>query len=151
MARIGKGLLAGVAATAVLSALMIMKSMMGLMPELDLPKMIAGMMGAASQPTVGWAVHAMIGVIGYGVAIALLDARLPGDSRLAHGLEIGFAGWLLMMVALMPMAGAGLFGMALGVMAPMMTLVLHLVFGAVLGWTYGQLVPADTGPTRAPA
>jgi len=43
-----------------------------------------------------------------------------------------------MMVVLMPMAGAGLFGMSMGVMAPVMTLVLHLIFGAVLGWVYGQ-------------
>ena len=33
----------------------------------------------------------------------------------------------------MPMAGAGLFGMKLGMMAPLMTWVLHLVFGAVMG------------------
>lgn len=151
MERIAKGLLAGAAATVVLSALMIMKTMMGVMPDLDLPKMIAGMMGAPTIPIVGWAAHAMIGVVGYGVAIALLDDRLPGDSRLAHGALIGFGGWLVMMVALMPMAGAGLFGMAMGVMAPMMTLVLHLVFGAVLGWTYGRLVPHDAPLTRAAA
>jgi hypothetical protein len=44
------------------------------------------------------------------------------------------------MVAIMPMVGAGLFGLALGVMAPVMTLVLHLIFGAVLGWVYGRTV-----------
>lgn len=43
-----------------------------------------------------------------------------------------------MMVMLMPMAGAGLFGMNLGVMAPVMTLVLHLIFGAVLGLSYAK-------------
>jgi len=36
----------------------------------------------------------------------------------------------------MPMAGVGLFGMTMGLMAPMMTLVLHVIFGAVLGVTY---------------
>jgi hypothetical protein len=36
--------------------------------------------------------------------------------------------------------GAGLFGMNMGIMAPIMTLVLHLIFGAVLGWVYGLLV-----------
>ena len=144
MNRITKGLVAGIAATAVLSALMVMKSMMGLMPELDLPKMIAGMMGAPDQPALGWAVHAMIGVVGYGLAIALTDGRLPGRSRVLHGVLIGFVGWLIMMVMLMPMAGAGLFGMALGMMAPLMTLMLHLIFGAVLGWTYGRLLRDDT-------
>lgn len=33
----------------------------------------------------------------------------------------------------MPMVGAGLFGLQMGIMAPMMTLVLHLIFGAVFG------------------
>ena len=142
MGRIAKGLVAGAAATAVLSALMVMKAAMGLMPALDLPKMIAGMMGAPDAPIIGWGVHALIGVVGYGLAIAFLDNRLPGKSQELHGIQIGFAGWLVMMIMLMPMAGAGLFGMALGIMAPMMTLVLHLIFGAVLGWTFGRLAPA---------
>jgi hypothetical protein len=46
------------------------------------------------------------------------------------------AAWLGMMIIVMPMAGAGLFGMNLGIMAPVMTLVLHVVFGAVLGAVY---------------
>ena len=122
---------------------------MGLMPELDLPKMIAGMMGAPDQPALGWAVHAMIGVVGYGVAVALTDSHLPGRSRVMHGVLIGFAGWLVMMIMLMPMAG--LFGMALGMMAPLMTLMLHLIFGAVLGWTYGRLLRDDTHGNHAHA
>ena len=50
---------------------------MGQMPQLDLPKRTAGMMGAPNTPMIGWAVHVMIGVVGYGLAIALLDSRLP--------------------------------------------------------------------------
>ena len=37
MSRTGNGLLAGLAATVVLSALMVMKAAMGVIPELDLP------------------------------------------------------------------------------------------------------------------
>jgi len=40
----------------------------------------------------------------------------------------------------MPMAGAGFFGMQMGLMAPIMTLVLHLIFGAVLGLVHGNRV-----------
>lgn len=105
MSNIWKGLLAELAATLLLSALMVLKAMMGVMPELDLPKMIAGMMGSPSTPVLGWAVQFMIGIVG----------------------------WLLMMVVVMPLAGAGLFCMNMGLMAPVMTLALHLVFGAVLG------------------
>ncbi|MBI5011273.1 MAG: hypothetical protein HZC06_00110 [Methylocystis sp.] len=35
------------------------------------------------------------------------------------------------------MAGAGLFGINFGAMAPFMTLMLHIIFGAVLGGAYG--------------
>lgn len=41
----------------------------------------------------------------------------------------------------MPMTGAGIFGMNSGIMAPMMTFVLHIAFGAVLGGVYGTRVP----------
>ena len=144
MRSIGKGLLASLAATVALSILMVFKAMMGLMPELDLQKMIAGMMGSPDTPAVGWVIHFMIGVVVYGVAMALLDEHLPGNSRTTHGVILAFIGWLIMMVMMMPMAGAGMFGMKMGVMAPMMTLVLHLIFGAVLGWTYGKLMSSET-------
>ena len=138
MRDISKGMLAGIVATIVLSLLMVLKAMMGLMPQLDLPRMLAGMMGSPDMPSIGWIAHFAIGIVVYGVAIAVLDSKLPGTSRVGHGVMLGVIGWLIMMVALMPMAGAGLFGMNMGVMAPMMTLVLHLIFGAVLGWVYGR-------------
>ncbi len=37
------------------------------------------------------------------------------------------------------MAGAGIFGMNLGMMAPIMTMMLHAVFGAVLGGVFAKL------------
>lgn len=149
MSKIWKGLLAGLAATLVLSALMVMKATMGVMRELDLPRMIAGMMGSPEAPMLGWAVHFLIGIVGYGLGMAFLNARLPGDSPTVHGVIIGVVGWLLMMVMVMPMAGAGLFGMNMGLMAPAMTLVLHLVFGAVLGWAYGKLLSDAPGAVLA--
>lgn len=138
MRDIPKGMLAGLAATIVLSLLMVLKAMIGLMPQLDLPKMLAGMMGSPDMPIIGWIAHFVIGIVIYGIAIALLDAKLPGTSQVGHGVMLGVIGWLIMMVALMPMAGAGLFGMNMGVTVPMMTLVLHLIFGAILGWVYGR-------------
>jgi len=46
-------LVAGLAATVALSILMVMKAAMGVMPALDLPKMIAGMMGSPDTPMIG--------------------------------------------------------------------------------------------------
>ena len=152
MRDIPKGMLAGLVATIMLSVLMVLKAMMGLMPQLDIAKMIAGMMGSPDMPLIGWIVHFAIGIVIYGVAIAVLDSKLPGTSPVGHGVMLGVIGWLAMMVMLMPMAGAGLFGMNMGVMAPMMTLVLHLIFGAVLGWVYGRsAAPRDASISRARA
>ncbi len=57
------------------------------------------------------------------------------------------AAWLLMMVIVMPLAGAGLFGVHIGLIAPILTLVLHLVYGTVLGGFYGWLVRRHHSPT----
>jgi hypothetical protein len=55
----------------------------------------------------------------------------------------------MMMVAVMPMAGAGFFGMNLGIAAPVMTLMLHIIFGAVLGGVYGALQGREHGHQHA--
>lgn len=136
MERLGKGLLAGFAATLVLSALMVMKTLMGLMPQLDVIGMLSEMLGVTRFG--GWVAHFLVGTILYGGTIAVLGRSLPGGS-VAAGLLLGAGGWLMMMIVMMPMAGQGWFGMKLGVMAPLMTLMLHLIFGAVLGWVYGKL------------
>lgn len=136
-----KGLIAGFVATLVLSGLMVMKSMMGLMPELDVVAMLTHMMGATS-PLAGWAAHFMIGAIVWGGSFAFLNSSIPGGGQLAKGVVFGVGAWLLMMVMVMPMAGAGLFGMSFGMMAPVMTLMLHVIFGAVLGAVYGAQRPA---------
>jgi len=152
MRDIPKGMLAGLAATIVLSLLMVMKATMGLMPQFDMPAMLAGAMGSPDTPLIGWIVHLSIGIVVYGVAIGVLDPKLPGTSHVGHGVMLGVIGWLIMMVVLMPMAGAGLFGMNMGVMAPMTTLVLHLIFGAVLGWFYGRsAVSQDVSSPQAHA
>jgi hypothetical protein len=145
-------MLAGLSATAVLSLLMVMKAMMGLMPQLDILAMLAGAMGSPDTPLIGWIVHLAIGIVVYGAAIGVLDPKLPGTSHVGHEVMLGVIGWLIMMVVLMPMAGAGLFGMNMGVMAPMVTLVLHLIFGAVLGWFYGRsAVSQDVSSPKAHA
>jgi len=134
MQNILAGFLAGFVATIVLSAMMIAKGMMGVMPELDVIAMLSMMMGAPAA--LGWLAHFMIGTIAWGGGFAVLYALIPGGTALVKGIVFCIAAWLGMMIVVMPMAGAGLFGMNLGVMAPMMTLMLHIIFGAVLGVVY---------------
>jgi uncharacterized membrane protein YagU involved in acid resistance len=139
MESLGKGMLAGFIATIVLSALMILKTMIGLMPELDVAEMLGAMMKAGSAA--GWLAHFVIGTIAWGGLFALLEHRIPGHRIWLKGVEFGLGAWLLMMVLVMPMAGKGLFGLDLGLMAPIMTLTLHVVYGAVLGASYAASDP----------
>lgn len=138
-----RAMIASFVATVVLSILMLVKSMMGVMPQLDLVHMLSDMahayLGIEAGLWFGWIMHFMIGTVLWGLLYALLHRHLPGTSALAKGVTFGALAWLLMMLVPMPMAGAGLFGMKLGLMAPMMTLVLHLIWGAVLGATYAGL------------
>ncbi|ACR32747.1 DUF6789 family protein [Burkholderia glumae] len=140
---IGRGMLAGFVATVVLSILIMMKHAMGVMPELDPIGMISHMLGM-STPVVGWVMHFMIGIV-WGIAFASTSRMFPGPFWL-KGMLFAVVPWLVMMFAMMPMAGAGFFGLDLGMAAPVMTLMLHLVFGAVLGAVYGtrasQVTPA---------
>jgi len=143
MYKIRNSMTAGFIATVILSVLMVMKMKMGLMPDLNAIRMMTtmahGMLGTPATPLIGWAMHFMIGTVLWGVLFALLGKALPGGGYVSKGLSFGVLAWALMMVMVMPMAGAGFFGLSLGVMAPVMTLMLHLVYGAALGGVYGKL------------
>lgn len=137
MTNAGRGIVAGLVATAVLSMIMLAKGMMGLMPELDVIAMLSSMMNTA--PVVGWIMHFMIGMLAWGLGFVALNRFLPGRSDVSKGISFGIAAWVMMMIAIMPMAGAGLFGLKMGMAAPVMTLMLHVVYGAVLGFAYSKL------------
>lgn len=139
----GRGIIAGFIATVVLTVLMLVKEMMGLMPELNVISMLSTManakMGMPGTPMVGYLLHFVIGAIVFGVLFHVLNGSLPGGNQIMKGIVFGVAAWLLMMLLVMPMAGAGMFGMSMGMMAPVMTLMLHVIFGAVLGFSYSKL------------
>jgi hypothetical protein len=128
------GLVAGLISTVILSAMMLVKEMMGVMPELNVIAMLSTMMGAFAAW--GWLGHFIIGTVLWGGGFVMLYGLVPGATALVKGIVFGIAAWLGMMIVVMPLAGAGLFGMAFGIMVPMMTLVLHIVYGAVLGTVF---------------
>ncbi|EML5470854.1 hypothetical protein RSM50_003503 [Pseudomonas aeruginosa] len=151
MNRYVRSMTAGFVATVALSLLMLMKGAMGLMPALNPITMLTDMahaqMGMPASPMVGWVAHFMIGTVVWGILFALLFDKLPGRSALVKGMSFSVLAWLMMMIVPMPMAGAGLFGLALGMMAPVMTLMMHLIWGAVLGYTYDRF-QSNTGTGR---
>jgi hypothetical protein len=140
-----RGLLAGLIATVALSALMILKMVLGLLPQFNAVAMLAGIghgyLGLPATPAVGWIGHLVLGTVVWGLLFAGLDTVLPGPTMVVKGLVFGLLAWLAMMVIFMPLAGAGLFALDLGLPVTVATLVLHLIYGAVLGGVYGQSRP----------
>ncbi len=123
------GMVAGLVATAVVSGAM------GLLVPLGLAPDIIGLISHTLQTgrDTGWIVHFLVGTVAWGGFYAILQPFLPSRSGLVRGMMFGIAAWLAMMLVLMPIADAGYFGLALGWTTPFTTLMLHLLFGAVLG------------------
>lgn len=154
MNRLSAGLAAGFVATIVLSVLMVVKSKMGLMPDVNAIQMLTGMsnkmLGTPPNPAVGWVIHFLIGALLWGALFSALFDKLPAASAAVKGIVFSIGAWLLMMIGPMPMAGAGLFGLNIGIQAPVATLVLHIVFGGTLGAVFLRLYTADQPPVQAP-
>lgn len=86
---------------------MVAKKAMGVMRELDPINTITQMLGA-STTLVGWLMHFMIGII-WGAAFALTSRFFAGPFWL-RGADFSVIRQLIMMIVMMQMAGAGLFG-----------------------------------------
>jgi hypothetical protein len=123
------GMVAGLLATAVLSAAMSVMVGAGLAPD------IIGLISHTlrSGRDTGWIVHFLVGTVAWGGFFAILQPFLPSRSILVRGMMFSVAAWLAMMLILMPIADAGYFGLSLGWTTPFTTLLLHLIFGATLG------------------
>lgn len=143
-----KGMAAGLVAWVVLSALLLMKSSMSLMPELDPIQMLGNMFGGGSR-TVGWIVHFIIGTIVWGLLFTAIFGRAR-DGFWWRGIVFALGPWLIMEIVLMPMAGKGLFGLNVGMMGWIMPLVMHVIYGVVLGGVYGVLLKHEPEPASHP-
>jgi uncharacterized membrane protein YagU involved in acid resistance len=136
------GLVAGFIATVVLSIFMIVKSSVGLMPQLnpigDIVHVADRLTGVTLALPSGWIGHFVLGTVAWGIIYAALQASLPGTPAV-KGLIFGALAWLAMMIIFMPLAGNGLFALSLGPQATVATLVLHLIYGVVLGVAYAKV------------
>lgn len=138
------GVAAGLAATVVLSLLMLTK---GWLPQLDPVLMLDGVAHAAFAdlglpvPMAGWLWHFVIGALWWGPLFAIMVPILPGRRMWQKGVAFGFGASLLIVLMVMPLAGAGYFGMELSPLQPLATVLLHLVYGAVLGAMFARLAP----------
>ncbi len=131
--RIEHGAIAGIAGGIVFGVMM---GMMGMLP------MIGQMVGSPT-PGVGFFVHLIISaVIGGSFALLFHTLVKGGATGLGYGAAYGITWWFLGPLTLMP----AMMGMGIGVnwnataaAAMFPSLVGHLVYGLILGFTYALL------------
>ena len=141
-----KGMVAGLVATLVLSGLLLFKSNMELMPELNIIRLLTVLGGITTVQA--WMDHFIVGVVLWGLFFGAYDSLATRPAYWLKGIIFGVFAWLVMMVAFMPLAKAGIFGYRLGPIAAGVTLAYHLVYGVVLGTAYGLLTAWV--PVKAP-
>lgn len=137
-----RGVLYGLLATLVMTLIMLTGMGTGVapMPE-PIPKALAGLVLTAlvgEVPPLLAAVTGMVAHFGYGAGAGALYALLFRDrAGLPSGLLWGVLLWILMQVLVLPAIGWGFLGLAETGFPPKIgvgTLVLHLVYGGILGW-----------------
>lgn len=125
----------GVAATVAMSVLMLVGMGTGAapMPEPIPRAIVTGLLGPdLPQPLVmGLAIVLHLGYGGFwgGVLVSVMDRV-----SILQGVGLGVFLWLLMQIVVLPLLGWGFFGIAVTPAIAVATLVLHLVYGGVLGW-----------------
>lgn len=136
--RFGPAVIAGLAATAVMTAVGLwVAPIMGL-PPMNPAEMLAGAMGGSMA--LGWMGHLLIGTI-LAVIYAAVRPYLPGPP-VVRGATYGLAPFLMAQLVVMPMMGMPIFSGSASL--AMGSLVGHLVYGGVLGGIYGALAGRET-------
>lgn len=138
------GMLAGLTATVVLSAVMVVaKAWAHTLSAFNVIQMIHSLTGGPL--ILGWVGHFFIGALFWGVLFSLVYRQLPGGIGLLKGMVFGALAWLAMMLVFLPLVGAGFFGLAMGWPMALFALALHLGYGAVLGSGYAGLMRSRSG------
>ncbi len=141
-----KGMTAGLVATLVLCGLMVLNGVMGLAPEVNIIGLLVKL-GTLSTPA-AWMDHFIVGVVVWGLLFAVYDGVATRPGYWLKGIIFGGFAWLMMLVTFLPLAGAGFLGARIGIAAVIGLLILHLVYGVVLGAVYGLL--GVLAPVRVP-
>lgn len=142
----------GVLATIAMSTLMLLAVVSGKSPmPQPIPKaVVAQFFGSGLSKPILMALA--IGLhLGYGGVFGAVLAWVVRPVTIRKGLALGVGLWTLMQVTFLPFLGWGLFGTAITPRIAVATLVLHLVYGGVLGWAlYHDLSPTSgESPTTA--
>jgi len=125
----------GVVATIAMSLLMIVGLATGMSPmPKPIPAAIVEQVLGQETPKPLIMVLAAIAHLGYGGFWGAVLAATTRPVTIWKGVAMGLFLWLIMQVAVLPFLGWGVFGAAITPKIAVATLILHLVYGATLGW-----------------
>ena len=131
MINIGKGIIAGLLASAAASGAIFLRSLAGALPAADPVHALSGVM--LTPPGLSWVMHFAVGTFLWGPLLAVLSPILPSPFWF-KGVVFGALAWLLMLLVTWAADPAS------PQQPNLEPILLHLFFGAVLGWIYGLLL-----------
>ncbi len=130
-----RGIGYGLLATLLMTVLMLIGTATGVSPmPAPIPIALARWaLGDIPQPALlgsGLVAHFLYG----GAAGAVFALVLKNRAGLWFGVGFGVGLWLIMQIVFLPLLGWGIFGAAITPRIAVATLVLHLIYGGILGW-----------------
>lgn len=142
MSRVQKGLVAGLAATVVVSIIEAINMTVGHW-AVAFPQLLGVILQQpVDQPIVGWVAHFVAG-LALGAVFGVLCPRLPTDTPESKGILFAVGAFILMGLVVAPIGGAGMFFMRAGFGTLAWMIASHAIFGIVLGNVYGRLVARE--------
>ncbi|NNJ94317.1 MAG: hypothetical protein HKP57_06200 [Halobacteria archaeon] len=137
-----RGVAAGLLATCVLSVLILIKQWLPQLDTITVMDSIAhefALSAGLPTPFAGWLWHFIIGSLVWGWMYAVMEPILPGRRPMTKGLYYGAMVTLLVWFAVLPLVGAGMFGLQLSMIQPLVSMAQSLLFGLLLAVTYDWL------------
>ena len=95
-----------------------------------------------AQQMLGFFIVVMVAIV-VGMIYPRIWPMLPGGRSKLKGTLLGLGLWVLAIVVALPLFGAGFLGLSQGLAVPVLSLILHLVFGYVMATVYGHPIPGE--------
>ncbi|HEX5314290.1 MAG TPA: DUF6789 family protein, partial [Gammaproteobacteria bacterium] len=138
---ISKGIAAGFFATLIMGLALFAAAGLNFYPPLirRLALISHDVIGSPMWLWIGWAYHFAIGTLAWGILFGLVACAVRARSRFGTwftAIVFAACAWVLMMVIVMPLSGAGFFARSVGLGPLIVMAIWHFIWGTVLGLSY---------------
>jgi len=138
--RVRVGAITGFIVVIVTTILNLLGRSIDLLPEpMDLRNMAELFFDPVINPTGALIAGIIVHIIG-GVMVGIVYVYFIRSVGVGSGILFMLTFWLIMMLTGMPLAGRGWFGLNYGIIMPIATFVLNLIFGFCMGFTAKKLL-----------